>query len=97
MSETQKIMKLVTTWGRKTDQKYFFLINQENFLKQNYERQMQEDTFWCWTFPTISPKKIISQFAVPISQWKLELEKLELLPYDPPGPQDIPNRRVVWP
>ena len=40
---------------------------------------------------------MISNFAVTISQWKLELEKLELQPPVALGPQDIPYRSVARP
>ena len=50
MSETQKIMKMVTTWGHKTDHKYL-TKKSDNFLEKNYETKMQEETVFVSTCP----------------------------------------------
>ena len=56
---------------------------------------MQEETFFCQTFPTISPICILGSFAMPISHGKFKLEKLDLQPPVAPGPQDIPHQSVA--
>ena len=64
------------------------------------KEKCKTELFGIELFPRIhlfQVKKVLSNFAVTISQWTLELEKLELLPPDPPGPQDIPHRRVARP
>ena len=99
MSETQKIMKTVTTWGRKTDQEY--LLNswgnsQKKIVKEKYKRKLF-DVKISPRFHLYEALKNLYNFAMTISQWKIELEKLELLPPDAAGPQDIPRRRVAQP
>ena len=44
-ADSMKIMKMVTTWGRKRI-KNTFTNNPEIVLKKNYERKMQEETFF---------------------------------------------------
>ena len=42
-------------------------------------------------------KKVLFNFVMIFSQWKNELEPLELLPPDPLGPKDTPHQRRARP
>ena len=89
--KVKKITKSFTCWGCKTEHKYpnkFFC----NFYFAQLGKKMLEGTFLRWSFPCFH---VLKCFATTISQWKLELGKLELKAPVAPGPQDIPHRRVA--
>ena len=70
MLESQKIMKMITTWGRKRDQKYLYKKSKK-FLKKNYEIKMQEENFCIKLFPRChlyESEKNLSNFAMTFSQ-----------------------------